>query len=106
MSAPPEKQPDQQAIVALLAEESQLPVDDVAKLYEHEHATLAVGADITKFLHIFATRNVREILRQRGIDRLALSSPGRPLSAAERVPMPLGPAWSPALTLAERAPQP
>lgn len=69
MPAPHEKQPDQKRIVALLAEESHVPVDDVATLYEHERAELAVDAHITKFLHVFAIRNVQEILRKRGLDK-------------------------------------
>lgn len=77
MSAPLEKQPDQKRIVATLAAECHVPIDDVATLYEHERAELALGAHITKFLHIFATRNVLEILRQRGLARppLALGGP-------------------------------
>jgi hypothetical protein len=71
MSAPQQKQPDQKRIVALLALESHVPIDDVAKLYEHEWAELVVGAHITKFLHIFAIRNVQEILRKRGADKRA-----------------------------------
>ena len=67
MSASPEKPPDQARIVAQLAREAHAPVDDVAKLYEHERATLAAGARVSKFVHIFATRNVLEALRQRGI---------------------------------------
>ena len=69
MSALREKQPDQKRIVASLAAECHVPVDDMATLYEHERAELASSAHITKFLHIFATRNVLEILRQRGLDR-------------------------------------
>jgi len=79
MAAPKEKQPDQKRIVALLAEESQVPVDEVAKLYEHERAELATGAHITKFLHIFAIRNVQHILRQRAIEKLATLAAGRSL---------------------------
>jgi hypothetical protein len=71
MPAPQEKQPDQKRIVAFLAEESQVPIDDVATLYEHQRAELAVGAHITKFLDIFAIRNVRAILRQRSADKRA-----------------------------------
>jgi hypothetical protein len=67
MSPPQEKHPDQKRIVAFLALESHVSIDDVVKLYEHERAELAVGAHITKFLHIFATRNVQEILRKRGL---------------------------------------
>jgi hypothetical protein len=70
MSALVEQQPDQTRIVALLAKQSQLPLADVAKLYEHERAELASGAYITKFLHIFAIRNVQEILRKRAADNL------------------------------------
>ena len=63
-----EKQPDQKRIVALLAAECHVPIDDMTTLYERERAELALSAHITKFLHIFATRNVLEILRQRGLD--------------------------------------
>jgi hypothetical protein len=62
-----DKQPDQRRIVASLAEESHVPIDDVAALYEHERAALALGARTTKFLHIFAIRNIQEILRERKI---------------------------------------
>lgn len=68
-----EKQPDQKRIVARLAEEFHEPVDDVATLYEHERAQLATGAHLTKFLHIFAVRNVQEILRQRRIDKAGVA---------------------------------
>jgi hypothetical protein len=81
MSAAREKQPDQKRIVASLAAECHVPVDDMATLYEHERAALALSAHITKFLHIFATRNVLEILRQRGLDMPTLP-PGIPLPLA------------------------
>jgi len=68
MAALREKQPDQKRIVASLAAECHVPIDDMTTLYEHERAELASSAHITKFLHIFATRNVLEILRQRGLD--------------------------------------
>ena len=67
------KQPDQMRIVAFLAEASDMPIDDVSKLYEHERAELALGAHITKFIHIFAIRNVQEILRTRGLDERSLT---------------------------------
>jgi|NGEPerStandDraft_6_1074524.scaffolds.fasta_scaffold03677_2 hypothetical protein len=76
-----DKQPDQKRIVAFLAEESHMPIDDVATLYEHERAELALGAHIAKFLHVFAIRNVQEILRKRGRDDRALTSPGSALLA-------------------------
>lgn len=62
-----EKQPDQQRIVATLAAQCQVPIDDMATLYEHERAELASDAQITKFIHVFATRNVLRILRERGV---------------------------------------
>ncbi len=64
-----EKQPDHKRIVASLASECHLPLGEIATLYEHERAELAVGAHISKYLHIFATRNVLEILRQRELGR-------------------------------------
>jgi hypothetical protein len=69
MPASHEKQPDQRRIVASLAAECHMPIDEMAVLYERERAALASGAHITKFLHIFATRRVLEILRQRGLDK-------------------------------------
>jgi hypothetical protein len=69
MRASREKQPYQGRIVAALAVECHIPVAEMAALYEHERANLASGAHITKFLHIFATRNVLEILRKREFDK-------------------------------------
>ena len=69
MPAPHQKQPDQGRIVASLAVECLMPVGEMAALYEHERAELALGAHITKFLHIFATRRVLEVLRERGRDK-------------------------------------
>lgn len=77
MPAPREKLPDQGRIVASLAVECHIPVAEMAALYEHERANLAFGAHITKFLHIFATRNVLEILRKRELDK-GLSTPAAP----------------------------
>jgi len=62
---PHDRQPNEKRIVAILAEESHVPIDDVAILYEHERAELALGARITNFLDIFAVRNVQEILHKR-----------------------------------------
>jgi hypothetical protein len=71
MPARQEKQPDQRRIVASLAVECHMPVGEMAALYEHERAELALGAHISKFLHIFATRKVLEIVRERGLDKQA-----------------------------------
>jgi len=71
VSAPEENKPDQKRIVAALAKKSQVPVDEVAQLYERTHAELSIGAHITKFLHILTLRNVQETLRKRGSERLA-----------------------------------
>ena len=57
-------------------------LDEVAKLYERERAALAIGARITKFLHIFAIRKVQKILRERVVDKLATQAAGlAPLAA-------------------------
>ena len=77
MLATNEKQPDQKRIVASLATQCHLPIGEMATLYEHERAELALGAHITKYLHIFATRNVLDILRQRDLDKQT-SAPGLP----------------------------
>jgi len=76
MPATKEKQPDQQRIVASLAKECHVPIGEMAALYEHERAELASGAHITKYLHIFATRKVLEVLHQRDLDR-EISAPGK-----------------------------
>lgn len=103
MSAPEEKQPDQQGIVALLAQEREVPVDDVARRCEHGHAALAIGAHITSFLHSFATRDPREILRNRGVEGLALPAAGRPPLVAQRLLVPLGPSRAAASMVAKAA---
>ena len=76
MPAAKEKQPDQNRIVASLATECHMPVGEMAALYEHERAELASDAHITKYLHIFATRKVLEVLHQRDLDK-AISAPGK-----------------------------
>lgn len=67
MAAINEKQPDQGRIVASLASECHLPIGEIATLYEYERAKLARVAHITKYLHIFAIRNVLESLRSRDV---------------------------------------
>jgi hypothetical protein len=71
-----EKQPDQKRIVALLAQECHMPTGEMATLYAHERAELALDAHITKYLDIFATRKVLEVLRQRDLDRQIPAAPG------------------------------
>ena len=51
-----------------------MPTRDVAELYEHERAVLAAGARVSKFIHIFAIRNVQEILRERAPPVAALAA--------------------------------
>jgi hypothetical protein len=65
MTASFQKQPDQARIVAFLADETHLPVADVARLYEHERDALASRARVTTFLQIFVVRAVRDVLRER-----------------------------------------
>jgi hypothetical protein len=72
-----QKQPDQTRIIASLASEFHVPIGEMATLYERARAELAMDAHITKYLHIFATRKVLEVLRRRGLDRQLLS-PGEP----------------------------
>jgi len=79
MPAAKEKQPDQKRIVALLAKECHMPVGEMAALYEHERAELASGAHVTKYLHIFATRKVLEVLHQRDLDKKAAAPSGSAL---------------------------
>jgi len=68
MATPNEKQPDQGRIVASLASECHLPIAEIAMLYEHERAELAPVAHVTKYLHIFAIRNVLATLRRQDVE--------------------------------------
>jgi Protein of unknown function (DUF3562) len=72
-----EKQPDQMRIVAALASECRVPIGEMAALYEHQRAELALGAHITKYIHIFAIRKVLEIVHERGFDKQP-SKPAEP----------------------------
>ena len=62
---------DQDPAVEFLARESHFPVGDVEQLYVDEMAKLAVDAHIKSFLSIFAIRNVREMLLNRSVTKLA-----------------------------------
>ena len=62
-----------QRTIEHLARESQVPVDEVAQLYDEARAELEVGARIKGFLGIFAIRNVRKLLRQRKLQASALA---------------------------------
>jgi len=59
------KQSHHRRAIEFLAEESQVPVNEVAQLYENARAKLEAGARITSYLGIFAIRNVRRMLLQR-----------------------------------------
>jgi hypothetical protein len=69
------KPPDQQQLVAYLAEQCHEPIEKVAQLYEQERTKLAKEARITQFLHVFVMRHVREILHKEGIARAAAGLP-------------------------------
>ena len=55
------------AIVASLAGRSNRPVEEVAKLFEHERSKLAAVARVTTFVDVFAARNVEQILRGKDV---------------------------------------
>jgi len=65
MHADHSKGSHQQRAIEFLAQESQVPINEVARLYEDERAELEVGARLTGFLPIFAIRKVREMLCRR-----------------------------------------
>ena len=48
----------------LLAMQSRLPADEIARIYAAERAELASQAAVTAFLDVFAVRNVRQRLRE------------------------------------------
>jgi hypothetical protein len=86
------KQPDQTRLIASLATECQVPIGEMTQLYEQERASLALGAHITKFLHIFASRNVLEIIRKRRLVTPTSTPPGASAIDALIGPQPLLPA--------------
>ena len=81
MTATTDKQPDQNRIVASLAAECHVPIGDMAALYDHERAELAARARVSRYVHIFAIRNVLEVMRQRAVAKKALA-PAEPAQHA------------------------
>ena len=59
------KESHHQRDIEVLAAESQVPVNEVARLYEDARAELEAGARVRSFLGIFALRKVRNTLRER-----------------------------------------
>ena len=59
------KESHHQRAIEVLAAESQVPVNEVAQLYEDARAELEAGARVRSFLDIFALRKVRNTLRER-----------------------------------------
>ena len=59
------KESHHQRAIEVLAAESQVPVNEVARLYEDARAELEAGARVRSFLGIFALRKVRNTLRER-----------------------------------------
>jgi hypothetical protein len=57
--------PDQKRIVATLASQCDMTIAEMKMLYERERAQLAIGAHITKYLDIFASRHILEAFRVR-----------------------------------------
>jgi hypothetical protein len=64
-----DKPADRGRIVAQLAAECHRPVGEIAALFDRARAELAVGARVTRYLHVLATRNVLEGLHARGLDK-------------------------------------
>jgi len=65
MPSPFSKESHHERALESLAEESQVPVNEVARLYEGVHAELEAGARIRSFIGIFALRKVRKTLLER-----------------------------------------
>jgi hypothetical protein len=71
---------NQKHAVVRLAAQCQVPIDEMAALFEIERAKLAAGAHITKFLDVFATRHILENFRMR-----ALATPAQTPAGSEGV---------------------
>lgn len=61
--------------IELIAHESKVSIESVARLYANELAKLEVGARIRGFLPIFAIKKVREMPRQRSTAKRPLAQP-------------------------------
>ena len=66
--------PQQDLAVEFLANELNVPITEVIRLYGAELDKLKVGAHITGFLPIFAIRNVRKLLSYRSTTRSRILS--------------------------------
>jgi hypothetical protein len=65
MGAQKGKASDHKQVLDALAMQAKLPADEVARIYEEEHAELAANARVVSYLPIFALRNVRARLHRR-----------------------------------------
>ena len=65
MPSPFSKESYHERAIESLAQESQVPVNEVARLYEDARAELEAGARIKSFIGIFALRKVRKRLLER-----------------------------------------
>jgi hypothetical protein len=76
-----DKPAEQKRIVEFLARGSDVPIAEIARLYVQEEIALEGSARIKKFVPVFLIRNVREQLRQIGINGAIL-----PLAEAAYIP--------------------
>ena len=76
MGAQQGKASDQKQTLDALALEAKLPADEVARIYEEEHAELAANARVVSYLPIFAIRNVRARLHRRNAVKTPPGSAG------------------------------
>jgi hypothetical protein len=76
MGAQQGKARSQKHLLDALALEAKLPADEVARIYEEEHAELAADARVASYLPIFAIRNVRARLHRRSAVKTPPGSTG------------------------------
>jgi len=76
------KPDDHKRFIEVIARESAVSIDEVARLYDHERAALEASSRIKAFVPVFVMRNVRDLLRRRASNQPIPARAGEILSPA------------------------
>lgn len=90
MPATIEKEPDQKRLVALLAAECHVPIGEMATLYAHERARLALGAHVTPLMSTRCLLHARWAVNARRRSLIEASSPDPRARSVARAGCPAG----------------
>ena len=83
---------DHRRVIAFLAKHSTTPIDEIARLYEHEWAALEASARLKGFVPCITFGHVRSLLRKLNVKLPTLLSRGHvPIEACPEVASPQTP---------------